>query len=93
MQAFDEAGAKIVASGFNESFLAPENLAGNALTTAFGTSTPNYTYDQFLNQGQELKYKGKELGLLALQTPGKKSLGHLRDRSNRFSDKRRSETI
>jgi glyoxylase-like metal-dependent hydrolase (beta-lactamase superfamily II) len=70
MEAFDRSGAKIVASSFNKSFIAPENLAADSLTEAFGTVTPNYTYDAFADQNEWLQYEGLDLGLQALHTPG-----------------------
>ncbi len=70
MEAFYRSGASIVASGFNKSFVAPENLAANSLCDAFGTVTPKYTYDVFATQNERLRYQGVDLGLMTLHTPG-----------------------
>ena len=70
IQAFSEAGAEIVASSFNKSFLAPENLDGSSLCSAFGTVLPEYDIDRFVADGQRLTHCGKDLGLVVLQTPG-----------------------
>jgi glyoxylase-like metal-dependent hydrolase (beta-lactamase superfamily II) len=70
IQAFSDAGAEIVASSFNRSFLAPENLDADSLCSAFGTVLPEYQIDRFVADGQRLKHHGKDLGLVVLQTPG-----------------------
>lgn len=70
IHAFSEAGAEIVASGFNKSFVAPRNRDADSLCSAFGTKLPEYEIDRFVADGQRLKHKGEDLGLVVLQTPG-----------------------
>ena len=70
IEAFDDAGAQIVASSFNKSFLAPENRDASSLCSAFGTKLPDYQIDRFVADGQRLKHHGKDLGLVVLHTPG-----------------------
>ncbi len=70
IEAFSDGGAQIVASSFNKSFLAPENRDANSLCSAFGTKLPEYQIDRFVADGQRLKHRGKDLGLVVLHTPG-----------------------
>lgn len=68
--AFSDAGAEIVSSSFNRSFVTLKNRDANSLCSAFGTDLPEYDIDRFVKDGQRLKHHGRELGLVALQTPG-----------------------
>ncbi|KAK5169373.1 uncharacterized protein LTR77_005348 [Saxophila tyrrhenica] len=70
MEPFAQSGAEIVSSSYNKSFVAPQNRAANALTTAFGVKTPQYTISKYADQHERLSYKGVDLGLIALHTPG-----------------------
>lgn len=68
--AFSAAGAEIISSAFNKSFVAPRNRDANSLCSAFGIELPEYDIDRYVADGQRLKHKGKDLGLMVLQTPG-----------------------
>lgn len=70
IEPFSDAGAEIVASSFNRSFIAPGNRDANSLCSAFGIELPEYDIDRFVADGQRLKHKGQDLGLVVLQTPG-----------------------
>jgi len=70
IEAFHTAGAEIVASGHNKTFLAPENRDDSSLCSAFGLELPNYKIDRYVKDGERLKHKGKDLGLKVIHTPG-----------------------
>ena len=70
IEAFAAGGAEVVASGFNRSFVAPGERDASSLCSAFGIELPEYDIDRFVADGQRLRHKGRDLGLVVLQTPG-----------------------
>lgn len=71
IEAFTKAsGTTIVASGFDPDFNSKKNRPGNSLCENFGNPTPNYDIDVLAGNGDWLTYKGHDLGLQVLHTPG-----------------------
>ena len=70
IQPFHEAGAHIIASGFDKDFLTDENRDANSLCPAFGIPTPKYEISQFAGDHVALKFAGADLKLLTMHTPG-----------------------
>lgn len=70
MEAFYDAGADIVASGYDPDFVAPENRAANSLCANFNVPTPQYEVSQLVDDRSRIKHNGRDLGLVAVFTPG-----------------------
>jgi glyoxylase-like metal-dependent hydrolase (beta-lactamase superfamily II) len=70
IEAFSDAGARIVASGYDRDFLRPERRNANSLCGAFGMRTPKYEISRYAQDGEELEHKGHGLGLQIIHTPG-----------------------
>lgn len=70
IHAFSAAGAHIVASGYDRNFLLPKNRPASSLCENFNINTPRYKISHFANDHERLHYKGNDLGLIVLQTPG-----------------------
>jgi glyoxylase-like metal-dependent hydrolase (beta-lactamase superfamily II) len=70
IEAFSDAGARIVASGHDRDFLKPERRDANSLCGAFGLQTPKYEISHYAQDGEELEHKGHGLGLQIIHTPG-----------------------
>jgi glyoxylase-like metal-dependent hydrolase (beta-lactamase superfamily II) len=70
IEAFSNAGARIVASGYDKEFLKPEQLDANSLCGAFGMQTPKYKVSHYAQDREELEHKGQGLGLQIIHTPG-----------------------
>lgn len=70
IEAFSNAGARIVASGHDRDFLRPERRNVNSLCGAFGMQMPKYEISHYAEDGEELEHKGHGLGLQLIHTPG-----------------------
>lgn len=71
LASFAAAGASILASAYNKTFLSPENLPANSLCEAFGLETPRYSISRFAEDGERIQHGEKfDLGLKVLHTPG-----------------------
>lgn len=70
IQSFADAGAAILASGYDRDFVSPEHRAANSLCSAFGIETPHFEISHFAGDGERIHYDGHNLGLQALHTPG-----------------------
>ena len=70
IEAFSNAGARIIASGHDKEFLKPEQRAANSLCVLFGMQTPKYEIRHYAQDGEELEHKGHSLGLQMIHTPG-----------------------
>ncbi|KAI0768052.1 beta-lactamase-like protein [Trametes elegans] len=60
----------ILASGYDPSFVAPENLPGHSLCASLGIRTPSYTPLLRPHQSPILSADGTPLGVTLLHTPG-----------------------
>ena len=67
---FSSSAAEIIASSHNKSFLAPDNRDHNSLCSRHGTTLPQYNISYFADDGERLRHRGRELGLVALHVPG-----------------------
>ena len=70
IEAFAQAGAKILASGYDRDFVASKNRSANSLCSAFGTGTPEYEIDVLAADQERVSFEGVDLGLQILHTPG-----------------------
>jgi glyoxylase-like metal-dependent hydrolase (beta-lactamase superfamily II) len=70
IEAFSNAGARIVASGHDKEFLKPEKRPVNSLCSAFSMQTPEYEISHYAQDREELEHNGQSLGLQIMYTPG-----------------------
>ena len=70
IEAFSNAGARIVASGYDRKFLKADQRDANSLCGAFDMQTPKYEISHYAQDREELEHKGQALGLQVIHTPG-----------------------
>ena len=64
IEAFSNAGARIVASGYDRKFLKADQRDANSLCGAFDMQTPKYEISHYTQDREELEHKEQALGLL-----------------------------